>query len=255
MRFEDFNFLELMMTSSNGNIIRVTGPVCGESTGHRWIPLSKASNVEHWCYLRSRINGRVDHRPHTRQVTGARCTGGRGSPVMSWILLKANNAQQASGVGDKRFFRFKRNVQHCEQPLYDIMLMILNTNKWCVLISDQNLQMFFKSIWKIPSASGHSRSPFTSCRTRPSWHNGSSLGPHVLNGYRSMTLATTNTIYGKRDPALVDMWGTSYQNMKYRSSLRRRVITGGSEKAARVSRRMDCELVWLNFMSVPIIKK
>ena len=36
----------------------------------------------------------------------------RGSPVMSRILLKANNAQQASGVGDKRFFRFKQNVQH-----------------------------------------------------------------------------------------------------------------------------------------------
>ena len=54
----------------------------------------------------------IDHRPHSRQVTGTRCTGGRGSPVMSSILLKANNAQQASGVGDKRFFRFKRNVQH-----------------------------------------------------------------------------------------------------------------------------------------------
>ena len=37
---------------------------------------------------------------------------GHGSPVMSGILLKANNGQQASGVGDKRFFRFKRNVQH-----------------------------------------------------------------------------------------------------------------------------------------------
>ena len=86
--------------------------------------------------------------------------------------------------------------------------------------------------------SGHSHRPSTSCWTRPSLHNGSSLGPHVLNGYGSMTLATMNTIYGKRDPALVDMWGTSYQNMKYQSSLRRRVITGGSEKAVRVSRRM-----------------
>ena len=37
---------------------------------------------------------------------------GRGSPVMSWILPKANNGQQASGVGDKRFFRFKRNAYH-----------------------------------------------------------------------------------------------------------------------------------------------
>ena len=54
----------------------------------------------------------LHHRPHSRQVTGARCTGGRSSPVMSWILFKANNAQQASGVGDKRFFHFKRNVQH-----------------------------------------------------------------------------------------------------------------------------------------------
>ena len=27
-----------MMTSSNGNIFRVTGPLCGEFTGHRWIP-------------------------------------------------------------------------------------------------------------------------------------------------------------------------------------------------------------------------
>ena len=26
------------MTSSNGNITRVTGPLCGKFTGHRWIP-------------------------------------------------------------------------------------------------------------------------------------------------------------------------------------------------------------------------
>ena len=134
-----------------------------------------------------------------------------------------------------------------EQPLYGIMLMTLSTNKWCILISDQNLQIFFKSIWKIPRASGHSRSPFTSCRTRPSWHNGSSLGPHMWNGYGSMNLATTNTIYGKGDPALVDKWGTSYQNMKCQSSLRRRVITGGSEKAVRVSRRMDCRIGVIKF--------
>ena len=39
------------MTSSNGNIFRVTGPLWGESTGHRWIPLTKASNAERWCFL------------------------------------------------------------------------------------------------------------------------------------------------------------------------------------------------------------
>ena len=35
---------------------------------------------------------------------------GRGSPVMSWIFLKANNGQLDPGVGDKRFFCFKRNA-------------------------------------------------------------------------------------------------------------------------------------------------
>ena len=29
------------MTSSNGNIFRVTGPLCGEFAGHRWIPPHK----------------------------------------------------------------------------------------------------------------------------------------------------------------------------------------------------------------------
>ena len=35
-----------MMTSSDGNIIRATGPLWGEFTGHRRIPLSKASGAE-----------------------------------------------------------------------------------------------------------------------------------------------------------------------------------------------------------------
>ena len=40
-----------MMTSSNRNIFRVTRPLWGESTGHRWIPLTKASDAELWCFL------------------------------------------------------------------------------------------------------------------------------------------------------------------------------------------------------------
>ena len=43
--------VNLMMTSSNGNIFRVTGPLCGEFTGHRWIPLTKASDAVLWCFL------------------------------------------------------------------------------------------------------------------------------------------------------------------------------------------------------------
>ena len=40
-----------MMTSSNGNIFRVTGHLCGEFTGPRWIPHTKASVTELWCFL------------------------------------------------------------------------------------------------------------------------------------------------------------------------------------------------------------
>ena len=40
-----------MKTSSYGNIFFVTGPLWGESTGHWWIPLTKASDAELWCFF------------------------------------------------------------------------------------------------------------------------------------------------------------------------------------------------------------
>ena len=40
-----------MMTSSNGTIFRVTVHLCGEFTGPRWIPHTKASDAELWCLL------------------------------------------------------------------------------------------------------------------------------------------------------------------------------------------------------------
>ena len=39
-----------MMTSSNGNVFRVTGLLCGEFTGPRWIPRTKASDAGLWCF-------------------------------------------------------------------------------------------------------------------------------------------------------------------------------------------------------------
>ena len=44
---------DAMMTASNGNIFRVTVPFCGEFTGHPWIPHTKASGAELWCFLLS----------------------------------------------------------------------------------------------------------------------------------------------------------------------------------------------------------
>ena len=42
-----------MMTAWNENIFCITGPLCGEFTIHRWIPLTKASDTELWCFLLS----------------------------------------------------------------------------------------------------------------------------------------------------------------------------------------------------------
>ena len=39
-----------MMTSSNGSIFRITGHLCGEFTDG-WIPRTKASDGELWCFL------------------------------------------------------------------------------------------------------------------------------------------------------------------------------------------------------------
>ena len=40
--------------SSNGNIFRVTVPLCEETTGDRWIPLTDVSDAELWCILWSK---------------------------------------------------------------------------------------------------------------------------------------------------------------------------------------------------------
>ena len=49
-----------MMTSSNGNIFGVTGSLCGEFTGHRWIPLTKASDAEIWFFFDLHLNKRLN---------------------------------------------------------------------------------------------------------------------------------------------------------------------------------------------------
>ena len=40
-----------MMTSSNENIFRSTGHLCGVFTRDRWIPLTKARDTKFWCFL------------------------------------------------------------------------------------------------------------------------------------------------------------------------------------------------------------
>ena len=40
-----------MITSWNGNIFLVTGHLRGEFTGPQWIPRTKTSDAELWCFI------------------------------------------------------------------------------------------------------------------------------------------------------------------------------------------------------------
>ena len=48
-----------MMTSSNGNIFRVTGTLCGEFTGHRWIPSQRPVTRSFDAFFDPRLNKRL----------------------------------------------------------------------------------------------------------------------------------------------------------------------------------------------------
>ena len=51
--------MQIMMTSSNGNIFRVTGHLCGEFTGPRWIPTQRPLARSFDCFFDLRLNKRL----------------------------------------------------------------------------------------------------------------------------------------------------------------------------------------------------
>ena len=55
---------KLVLLIWHHQIFCVTGPLWGESTGHQWIPLTKVSDAELWCFLWSTpwINGWINNR-------------------------------------------------------------------------------------------------------------------------------------------------------------------------------------------------
>ena len=74
----------IMMTSSNENICRVTGPLCGEFTGHRWISQHKGQwhGTLMFSLICAWINGWVNNREagdlirHRAQYVWRHCNDG-----------------------------------------------------------------------------------------------------------------------------------------------------------------------------------
>ena len=54
------------MKSSNGNLFRVTGLLWGESTGHRWIPLTKPVTRSFEVFFDLRLNKRLSNQSRRR---------------------------------------------------------------------------------------------------------------------------------------------------------------------------------------------
>ena len=63
-----------MMTSWNANIFHVTGPLWGEITVHRRIPLSKTNVAELWCFLLSGLEQTVEQTIDDRDLRRHRVT-------------------------------------------------------------------------------------------------------------------------------------------------------------------------------------
>ena len=61
------NWSRSMMTSSNGHIFRVTGPLWGESTGHRWILLTKPVTQRLDVFFDLRLNKQLNKQSRPRR--------------------------------------------------------------------------------------------------------------------------------------------------------------------------------------------
>ena len=68
----------------DGNIFRVTGPLWGESTGHRWINLTKASDAKLWCFLPSAPEQTAEHTIETPVIWDAI------APIMYISVMEVN---------------------------------------------------------------------------------------------------------------------------------------------------------------------
>ena len=81
-----------MMTSSNGNTFRVTGPLCGECNRDQWIPLTKSSDVELQSATREPLVELAGWPNHPYSLSGNSCV----SSQWNIILMRQKGKTTAS---------------------------------------------------------------------------------------------------------------------------------------------------------------
>ena len=117
----------IMMTSSNGSIFRVTGPLCGEFTGHRWIPRTKASDAEFDVFFDLRLNIRA-----SKQSQGWWFE----TPSRS-LWCHSNDALPSSAIREPVKFIFDVTVERTLWKWLNIHSQILLISKIQKSITDQ----------------------------------------------------------------------------------------------------------------------
>ena len=98
---------DTMMTSSNGNIFRITRPFRGEATDHWWILLTKTSDTERLSFLWSALNQRLIKQSKRRWFKTSSCP-----------LWRQCNDQSIRGQGTGMVIQFwKRSMRSCRVSL------------------------------------------------------------------------------------------------------------------------------------------
>ena len=123
------NFVALMMTSSNWNIFRVTGTLCGECTGHRWIPLTKANDAELWCFLWTAlwINGSANN----REAGDSRRQGAAYDIIVMYVQHRVLLLLHYEVIKSKHFGRHRPFMQRIYRSPRNTIYHELN-RKWLI---------------------------------------------------------------------------------------------------------------------------
>ena len=134
-----------MMTSSNGNIFRVTGLLCVEFTGHWRIPRTKASDAELWSFgwVNNREAGdlRCHHAHYDAIVMYHSC-------LITWLLLLqlpfdksycyASEVEKSMSTRSRRVkmpFRQVKISLYTYEMYRKIAKIIISTSLWKKIVS------------------------------------------------------------------------------------------------------------------------
>ena len=134
----------IMMTSSNGNIFRVTGHLCGKFTGPRWISRTKASDAEIWCFF---IYASINDWVNNREAGDLKRQYGHYDVIVLCFALLATEAHEA------------QTHLHIDGLMRDWSISIANAleilQSWTKPYIYATISLSHKLVWKFQQNSGH----------------------------------------------------------------------------------------------------